>query len=221
MIDLSPTLTFLKALAKNNNREWFEKNKPKYLLVKQDFDTFVAAFLKELIIFDESLASLNPMKLAFRIYRDVRFSKDKTPYKKSMSAGFSSNGKMAQEPGYYLQIQPGNKSLIAGGIYLPDADNLTKIRQEIDYNGGSIEKMLNDKKFKLMFSGFDASDTLKNVPRGYVKDHPHAELLKLKSFVVIHHFTDAEVLDKKFIKNVASVCKAMKPLNDFVKEALA
>jgi uncharacterized protein (TIGR02453 family) len=127
-------LKFLKDIAKNNDREWFEKNKAKYLEAKNGFDEFLADLLPELIKFDESIATLNPKKLAFRIYRDVRFSKDKKPYKVNMGAGISPNGKLIQEPGYYIHIQPGNKSFVAGGIYMPDAGNLAKIRQEIDYN---------------------------------------------------------------------------------------
>ena len=147
-MDLKTILTFLKAIAKNNNREWFEMNKSKYLDSKKHFEDFLEAFHKELLMFDESLASLNPRKQGFRIYRDVRFSKDKRPYKVNMGAGFSAHGKMDQEPGYYIHIEPG-KSFVAGGIYMPDAERLSKIRQEIDYNSTAFLKILNDKKNEL------------------------------------------------------------------------
>ena len=130
-MDFNYILQFLQRLAKNNNRGWFEKNKPTYLQAKESFDQFLEKLLRELINVEEGLAGLNPKKLAFRIYRDVRFSKDKRPYKVNMGAGFSPGGKMIQEPGYYLHIEPGNKSLLAGGLYMPDAGNLAKIRQEI------------------------------------------------------------------------------------------
>lgn len=214
-------LKFLKAIAKNNNREWFEKNKPTYLQVKESFDDFLEALHKELLKFDESLAALNPRKMGFRIYRDVRFSKDKSPYKINMGAGFSAGGKMMQEPGYYIHIQPNNQSFLAGGFYMPDAEKLAKIRQEIDYNAEAFTKILKNKKFKATFpNGLDDFDKLKTAPKGYAKDHPQLEFLKHKSFIVSHYFTDKEVAEKNFPKKVAEVCKTLKPLNDFLKEAV-
>jgi uncharacterized protein (TIGR02453 family) len=138
-----------------------------------------------------------------------------------MGAGFSPGGKMIQEPGYYLHIEPGNKSLLAGGLYMPDADNLAKIRQEIDYNSERLLKILNDKKFKKLFPSLGDFDKLKTAPKGYIKDHPHIELLKHKSFIVSHPFSDKEVKDKKFAKHVAETAKIIKPLNDFLKDAMA
>src|SRR5258707_9314496 len=134
-------LTFLRSLSKNNNREWFEKNKTTYLQAKDAFDQFLETLLEELTKFEDGLAGLNPRKLGFRIYRDVRFSKDKRPYKINMGAGFSPGGKMMQEPGYYIHIEPG-KSFIAGGMYMPEPENLSKIRQEIDYNPKALLKVL-------------------------------------------------------------------------------
>jgi uncharacterized protein (TIGR02453 family) len=214
-------LKFLKVLSKNNNREWFERNKPKYLGIKNDFEDFLAALLKELIGFDERLANLNPKKVAFRIYRDIRFSKDKRPYKNNMGAGFSPNSKMDQEAGYYIHIQPGDKSFLAGGFYVPDAANLAKIRQEIDYNADRLLKILQDKKFKKLFPALGDFDKLKTSPKGYSADHPHIDLLRHRSFIVSHPFTDKEVVDKKFLKNVTEVAKTLKPLNDFLAEATA
>lgn len=211
-------LKFLKDIKKNNDRVWFEKNKPRYLEAKQGFEDFVAALLAEFSKFDSSVGGLDPKKLPFRIYRDVRFSKDKSPYKTNMGAGFSPNGKLVQEPGYYIHIEPG-KSFVAGGIYMPDATNLSKIRQEIDYNSNKLKKVTNAGSFKKSFDGFDEFDKLKTMPKGYPKDHPQIELLKLKSFIVSHNFSDKEVMDRKFVKNVASYAKAIKPLNDFIKEA--
>jgi len=219
-MDLKTILTFLKAIAKNNNREWFEKNKSKYLDSKKHFEDFLEAFHKELLMFDESLAGLNPRKQGFRIYRDVRFSKDKRPYKVNMGAGFSAHGKMDQEPGYYIHIEPG-KSFVAGGIYMPDAERLSKIRQEIDYNSTAFLKILKDKKFRTFFPSLDDFDKLKTAPKGYPKDHPHIDLLKNKSYVVSHRFTDAEVTSKTFVKKVAATCKTLMPLNDFLAAAIA
>lgn len=221
MTNFEPILKFLKDIAKNNNREWFEKNKTRYLEVKSSFEDFLEEFHGELIKFDDSLGNLNPRKQAFRIYRDVRFSKDKRPYKVNMDAGFSPGGKMIQEPGYYIHIEAGDKSFIAGGLYMPDAANLAKVRQEIDYNADKLKKILNAAAFKKVFKGLDDFDKVKTAPKGYPKDHPQIELLKNKSFIVSHYFTDAQVKDKKFVKSVAAISKTMKPLHDFLREAIA
>ncbi len=214
-------LKFLKDIARNNDRNWFEKHKPRYLEAKQAFEDFVAGLLNEMVKFDEALAGLDPKKLPFRIYRDVRFSKDKRPYKTNMGAGFSPNGKLVQEPGYYVHIEPGNKSFVAGGIYMPDKDNLAKVRQEIDYNADKLIRILKDKSFKKLFDGFDDFDKLKTMPKGYPADHPQIEFLKHRSFIVTHSFTDKQVADKKFLKTVAASAKAIKPLNDFIREAIS
>lgn len=214
-------LKFLKALAKNNNREWFEKNKAKYLTAKQNFEEVVAAVLTELSKFEKDYSGLDAKKLPFRIYRDVRFSKDKRPYKTNMGAGFSPNGRLIQEPGYYLHLQPGNKSFLAGGIYMPDAANLARIRQEIDYNPERLRKIMSAAKFRRLFRDFDDFDKLKTAPKGYPKDHPQIEWLKLKSFIVEMPFTDRQVTDKKFTSMVTAGCKAIKPLNDYLRDAIA
>jgi uncharacterized protein (TIGR02453 family) len=217
---LDNILKFLKDIARHNDRDWFEKNKARYLAAKQDFEEVVAGILSEIVKFDQGLAGLNPKKLPFRIYRDVRFSKDKRPYKINMGAGFSPNGKLIQEPGYYIHIQPGNKSFLAGGIYMPDAANLGRIRQEIDYDSDRLKKTLAANKFRKLFDGFDEFDKLKTAPKGYPKDHPDIEWLKLKSFIVSMPFTDKQVTGQKFAKQVAQGCKTIKPLNDFIREAI-
>jgi uncharacterized protein (TIGR02453 family) len=219
--DFGGILKFLQDLSKNNNRDWFERNKGTYLKSKSEFDGFLAELLKEFIKLDKGLAGLDPKKLAFRIYRDVRFSKDKSPYKINMGAGFSPGGKMTQEPGYYIHIQPGNKSFLAGGLYMPDPGNLSKIRQEIDYNADALNRILDQRKFKKIFPALDDFDKLKTVPKGYPKDHPQIDLLKHKSFLVSGPFSDKEVRDKNFLKAVSERAKIIRPLNEFLKEAIS
>jgi uncharacterized protein (TIGR02453 family) len=214
-------LKFLKDLAKHNDREWFDKNKSKYLAAKASFDEVVVKLLEDMVKFDESLGGLDPKKLTFRIYRDVRFSKDKRPYKNNMGAAISSVGKGLGTPGYYFQLQPGNKSFVAVGLFQPEPEKLSKVRQEIDYSGDQLKKIFSEKKFKSNFRKFWDEDTLKRIPKGYAEDHPYAEWLKLKSFIVTHEFTDKQVLDKKFMKQVVDVMKSSKPLIDFLSEALA
>lgn len=218
-MDMEFVLKFLKDIKRHNDRDWFEKNKWRYLDAKAGFEEAVTGILKELVKFDSGLHGLNPKKLPFRIYRDVRFSKDKSPYKTNMGAGFSPNGRLVQEPGYYLHIEPG-QSFIAGGIYQPDPANLAKVRQEIDYNPDALKKLMAAKKFKTIFGGFDEFDKLKTMPKGYPKDHPQKEWLRLKSFIVSMPLSDKQVTDKKFIRTVASACKNIKPLNDYIKEAI-
>jgi uncharacterized protein (TIGR02453 family) len=214
-------LKFLKDIARNNDREWFQRNKGRYVEAKEVFEDLVSKILQELIKFDHGLAGLNPKKLPFRIYRDIRFSKDKKPYKTNMGAGFSQNGKLDQEPGYYLHIQPGNKSFIAGGMYMPNAANVAKIRQEIDYNATELKKIMSAVKFRRLFPAFDDFDKLKTAPKGYHKDHQDIEWLKLKSFVVSMPLTDKQAADKKCIATIAAACKTMKPMNDFLRESIA
>lgn len=218
---LEYVLRFLKDLNRNNNRDWFEKNKDRYLEAKQYFEELVAVVLEELITFDSSLSGLDPKKLSFRIYRDVRFSKDKRPYKTNMGASFSPGGKLIQAPGYYVHLEPGNKSFVGGGIYMPDASLLAKIRQEIDYNGAILEKIMYDRKFRNTYGDFDVVDQLKTAPKGYPKDHPHIDWLRHKSYVVSKSFADREVVEKKFIRNVVNAFRVLKPLNDFLKEAIS
>ena len=218
-MDFPQILKFLSALKKHNDRTWFEKNKEQYLLAKDNFEIFITRFLNELIKFNPELAGLNPKKLPFRIYRDVRFSKDKSPYKINMGAGISPGGKMMQEAGYYIHVEPG-RCFIAGGMYMPDTDNLKKIRQEIDYNGDKLEKIFKDKTFKKWYQGFDDFDKMKTAPKGYAKDHPRLDWIKHRTFIVSHPFSDTEVKDKKFLKKLVDASKAMKPFNEFLREAM-
>jgi len=220
-MDFEKAIKFLRDLSKHNDREWFEKNKPRYSVVKEEFELFVGDLLDEMIKFDGSLQGLNPRKLTFRIYRDVRFSKDKSPYKKNLSAAMSTAGKGLGVPGYYFHVEPGNKSMVGMGMFMPVPENLAKIRQEIDYNGDQLQKIINEKKFKLNFDSFWDDQKLKSVPRGFPKEHPYGEWLKLKSFIVAHGFKDTELKDKQFLKKVVAVMKSAKPLNDFLREAIS
>lgn len=218
-MNLDAAFRFLSALKRNNNREWFERHKEQYLVARNAFEAFLEALHGELVRFDESLAGLNPRKAAFRIYRDVRFSKDKRPYKTNMGAAFSPHGKMEQEPGYYIHLEPGN-CFVAGGLYMPDAANLARVRQEIDYNGKALQEVLNQRSFKRFFGGLDDFDKLKTAPKGYAKDHPNIDLLRHKSFVASHALADNVLKQKTAVVRVAAVCRAVKPLNDFLKMAL-
>lgn len=218
---LDAELRFLKTLARNNNRDWFERNKPKYLDAKSHFEEFIGLLLTEMSKFDTSVTGLQPRKVIFRIYRDVRFSKDKRPYKTNMGASISAAGKGIGRTGYYIHIEPGGKSMAAGGMYMPESGDLAKVRQEIDYNGAKLEKIMKGKSFRKTFGDFWDEDKLKKMPKGYPKDHRYIEWLKLKSFIVIHEFPDKEVLSPGFVRKVANAFQLLKPLNDFMDEALS
>ncbi len=214
-------LKFLKDLARHNNRDWFEAHKDRYLQAKHGFEEVVEKVLAELVKFDSRLDGLEPRKLPFRIYRDVRFSKDKRPYKVNMGAGFSPNGRLVQEPGYYLHLEPGNKSFVAGGMYQPDSTRLAAIRQEIDYNPGPLRKIFASRSFRKYFDDFDDWDRVKTAPKGYPKDHPDIDWLKNRSFTLSFALSDREVTDRRFVKTVAGICKAIKPVNDYLLEAIS
>lgn len=213
------TFTFLSQLKKNNNRDWFEKNKQRYLDMKAEIEDFVTVMLKELSKSDPEYAKLKSKDCVFRIYRDTRFSKDKRPYKTNIGASINKGGKKASGPGYYLHIEPGGSGL-AGGVWMPSGEELRKIRQEIDYNSKEIKKILNAKAFKDYFGGLESSYRVKTSPRGYDNDHPDIELIRLTSYITWHSFTDKEVMNPNFIKEVAKGAKVMRPLIQFLETAL-
>lgn len=211
--------SFLKALKKNNNREWFEKNKPKYMAAKAEFEFLVHDLIKGISKFDKKFSPDTDAKdCIFRIYKDVRFSKDKTPYKTHFGAYFSPGGRKSSVAGYYFHMEPGNVFL-AGGNWQPEAPQLNAIRQEIDYNGGKLESILNSKNFRKYFNGLSDEDKLKTVPKGYDKDNKRIELLKLKSFISYCNMADKRASAKDFDKQVCERFKAMFPLIVFLREA--
>jgi uncharacterized protein (TIGR02453 family) len=217
MIDKS-TLDFLSKLKKNNNKEWFDKNRPIYETAKKNYYDFINELIQSISKFDSSVKHLDAKQCVFRINRDIRFSNDKTPYKTNMGADISPGGKKANTPGYYIHIQPGN-SFLGGGMWQPPAPELSAIRQEIDYNTPEFKKILNNKDFKKYFGRLSEEDKVKTAPKGYEKTHPEIEILKLKSFLVIHDLKDSEVLSKDFIKQATTIFKAMHPLNKFLRRA--
>ncbi|WP_312992954.1 DUF2461 domain-containing protein [Chryseobacterium flavum] len=208
------TLSFLKKLTKNNNREWFNENKNLYTQSQENVIIFLEDLIREMAGFDEELGKIDAKKALFRIYRDTRFSKDKAPYKTNFGASLGM-GKGSQKGGYYLHIEPG-KSFLAGGIYMPESSVLKEVRKEISLYGDEFLKILNNKDFKKHFPELDQDDKLKKVPQGFEKEDPMAEYLKLKNFIVLHHLKDEEVLDKNAVKNMTRIFKLMKPFNDFL-----
>ncbi len=214
------TLAFLKKVSANNNRDWFEKNKELYVESKDDVEKNIEEILNGIRKFDKRIpADLSAKKCVFRIYRDVRFSKDKRPYKNNLGASINPGGKKDMSPGYYIHIQPGN-SFIAGGMWMPEPSNLSKIRQEIDYNLEEFTKIIKHKTFKKIFGELDQDDILVNAPKGYPKDHKALDLLRLKSFIAVGSISDKDVQSKNYVKKAVEICKAMQPLNAFLQRAI-
>ncbi len=218
---ISPaTLKFLSSLKKNNNKDWFDKHKNDYLSAKANMEMTVAEFIGSIAKFDKAIAGLDPAKCLFRIYKDVRFSKDKSPYKTNLGASINPNGKQKVEPVYYLHIEPGN-SFIAGGMWMPPAEELKKIRQEIDYNGKVLKKILGNDVFKKQFGGLSAEYKLKTTPKGYDKNHPDIELLRHTSYIVWAKLSDKLICSKALHKDLAQKAKLIKPFLDFLRVALS
>jgi uncharacterized protein (TIGR02453 family) len=215
---MRPYLDFLTALAQNNHKDWMDSNKKWYLETKERFLEDVAVLLKEMTELEPELAAFKPKDCVFRQNRDVRFSANKDPYKTNFGAYFSPGGKKSPGPGYYLQIQPGN-SFLAGGIWMPEADTLKKIRKEIDYSGAELQQIENDPDFKKLFSQIEG-EKLKTSPRDYDADHQFIEYLKLKSFTVSHQISDKAVESGAFITFALDGFQRMKPFNDFLRQAI-
>jgi len=217
---ISPKIfDFLKNLTQNNNREWFTENKNHYTEAQGNLTTFLEELIQNMADFDPELGKIDAKKSLFRIYRDTRFSKDKTPYKTNFGASLGM-GKGSQKGGYYLHLEPG-KSFIAGGIYMPDSTVLKELRKEISLYGNEFLAILNNKDFKKHFPELDQDDKLKKIPQGFEKEDPMAEFLKLKNFIVVYHLKDEEILNKDAAKNLAKTFKLMKPLNDFLNAPFA
>ena len=204
---------FLKTLEKNNNRQWFAKNKPKYLEANETFKALAEAINEGM----QKQDNIEKMKL-FRIYRDVRFSKNKDPYKNSFSGGFSRATK-ALRGGYYFHLQPGNKSMVGGGFWQPEPADLKLIRQEIAADASPLRKIISSPSFIKHFGELKGQQ-LKTAPKGYPKDHPAIDLLRYKSFIVSKYFTDEEVGTPGFVKEVLKHFKATRPFFDYMSEVL-
>lgn len=215
------TFDFLSQLIANNNREWFQLHKDEYLKAKDNVDEFTNGLIKELQKIDPSIPeNLSAKKSVMRIYRDVRFSKDKSPYKSNFGIGISSSGRGGETPGYYLHIQPG-KSFVAGGYWMPNAEHLKAIRQEIDYNTQNLLNIIEHKEFSSFFTGLDEEEKLKTSPKGYESNHEYIELLKLKSFTATKYLKDKELLATNSLTIVIKGFRLLYPFNTFLKQAIS
>ncbi|MEC3879969.1 DUF2461 domain-containing protein [Parapedobacter sp. 10938] len=213
------TFDFLTAIKKNNDREWFQEHRASYEHAWQNMKDFTAGLIEGLAQWDRYISPDIPVsKCVFRIYRDTRFSKDKTPYKTWLGAGISTAGRKLNGPEYYIHIQPGN-SFAAAGYWRPEKEHLAAIRQEIDYNGAGLQAIVNEPAFK-KHGQLDMQDTLKRPPAGFSEDHPYIEWLKLKSFTAVESFTDNELKDADGVDRVLKAYRRMYDFKLFLHEAL-
>jgi len=213
------TFTFLQDLQNNNTREWFAEEKERYEAALADVRQFVADLITELSKFDPHITiDIQANKCLFRIYRDTRFSKDKTPYKNWFGAGISKDGRKLDGPEYYIHISPGS-SFIACGYWRPDKKHLDAIRQEIDYNEDKFNTIIAELKDKSGLS-LETEDKLKRPPVGYDAEHSAIEFLKLKSFVAHKNLPNNVLTDKKALDNIIAVYKTMLPLKQYLHEAI-
>lgn len=215
----APTLTFLQDLKKNNNKEWFDANRPRYERAKAEYHVFVAKVLEALKTVDPTLEKVQLKQCVFRINRDVRFSNNKDPYKTNFGAGFSKGGKRVQCAGYYFHLEPG-ATFMGGGFWMPMGPELKKIRMEIDYNLDEFRTIIENKTFKKQFSGLEQEEKLSRPPRGYEIDNPGVELLKLKSYTVSAPLAAEEFPNKNLVNHVVHHFKTMMPLIHFLNRAI-
>jgi uncharacterized protein (TIGR02453 family) len=213
------TIQFLTSLKDNNNRPWFEAHKVGYKAAQSEITDLIKVWIHGFSATEPAVALLDPKKCIFRIYRDVRFSKNKLPYKTNLGAFLSIEGKSTAKAGYYFHLEPGN-SFFAAGLYLPDNQVLAKVRQEIDYNLDEFLGILSQPAFKLQFPSLDEEHKLKKPPKGYDKTHPAIELLKLKSFIVWRPLKEEEILSANLGNQLATLSATVFPFNAFLNRAM-
>ncbi|HEX7366511.1 MAG TPA: DUF2461 domain-containing protein [Pelobium sp.] len=223
MTTISPqTFHFLNQLKQNNNRDWFQDNKSAYLAAKENVEAFADEIIDSFKILNPYVSpDLTGKKSVKRIYRDVRFSKNKDPYKSNFGISIPTSAKGIHGPGFFIQIEP-DCSFVAGGMWMPESEHLKLIRQEIDYSADKLNEILGKSSFKSFFAnGLQQTDKLKTTPKGYDASNPNIELLKLKSFTVASFFSDKALQTKDASDEIVRCLKEIIPLNKFLQEAIA
>lgn len=212
------TYDFLVALKKNNNREWFQANNSWYQEAKNDFEQFVSTLISEISKFDPAVSNLKPRDCIFRIFRDVRFSKDKSPYKSNFGAYIVPGGKKFGLAGYYFHIEPGD-CFLAGGIYRPAPDILKKLRKEIYENMDEFLSILQDKEFSEQFDKI-YGEKLVNPPSGFPADFKYIDLLKYKDYNIVKQLSCQKLFTSKIIEEAVELFRIMYPFNSFLNYSL-
>jgi uncharacterized protein (TIGR02453 family) len=212
-IDLASVLVYLDKLSTNNNKAWFEENKAAYEAAKAEFEKFTEALIDEFRISD-NLYGLTAKDCISRIYRDLRFSKDKSPYKSNLWATIAPGGKKGIHMGYHISIQPHGRSILAGGLHEPQPEQLARFRRSIDEDATEFKQIIAETAFVEYFGGIEG-DKLKTAPQGYDQSHPEIELLRFKQVVVVRYFSDEQVIAEDFLDLVIRGCRVMRPFLDY------
>lgn len=209
---------FLEVLKQNNNREWFNDNKASYKEALGEFEEVVAKVIASVSLFDEHARLLEPKDCIFRIYKDIRFSKNKEPYKTNMGAYISRGGRKGKFAGYYLHFEP-NESFLSGGLYMPEPQVLSRVREDIDFYYNDLISIINNPSFKKYYPLL-LGDKLKNPPKGYDKNNPAAEILKHKDLYVMHSVSNEQASEKNYVQYATEAFRQLKPFNDFFNRAI-
>ena len=210
------TIKFLEKIEINNNREWFNSNKETYVRAQENMYSFIDSLIKKMNQHDE-IETVSGKKSLFRIYNDVRFSKDKAPYNTRFAFSLKRATKF-KRGGYYVNIKPGN-NFLACGFFAPNSDDLKRIRQDIDLNFKDWNSLLNSKEIIKNFGGF-IGKTVQTAPRGFDKNSEAIDLIRFKQFILRHNFTDEEVLSETFLSDINTIFKSIRPLFDYMSEVL-
>lgn len=215
------TLSFLSSLKKNNNKPWFDEHRKEYEAARADVERMVQAILDAHAKNDPSIGSLKAKECIFRINRDIRFSKDKSPYKTNFGIRIKTGAKKYPFADYYVHIEPGG-SFAGGGLYQPEAKELKMMRQEIDYNLEEFRSIVESKKFKSVFGTLDNDPSLKisRVPKDFDKDSPAAEYLKYKSYIAFIDLPDEMLTDKKLVKRITDAFVVLQPMLSFINRSM-
>lgn len=217
----SSTIKFLKDLKKNNNKEWFDAHRKAYEAAKEDFASLVNILIEKHGAKDQEVASLNVKDCVFRINRDVRFSKNKAPYKTNMGGSINRGGKKSIFAGYYFHLEPG-ESFVGGGLWMPESENLKKVRQEIDYSFDEFKSIVSNKKFRNTYGDLYTEEGVKlsRPPKGYDDTNPAIEFIKLKSFLAMQPISDADLTDKNLVKKITTAFEVLQPMIAFINRSL-
>lgn len=208
------TFDFLRELVDNNNRDWFQTNRSRYDAAKAELSAVVGRVLAGMSTF-EPLAGTAVNECIFRINRDIRFAKDKAPYKSHLAFAIGPGGRHSGRIDYYVQIQPGNQSFLGAGMWHPSPKNLAKFRQEIDYNAAELKAIIDSAEFRAYFPEA-VGDMMKTTPKGYPADHPDIELLRRKELFFVHRYADKDVLSADFADDIVRGSRLLKPYCDFL-----
>ena len=215
-LDLRPVLTFVRGLKRNNNRPWFEAHRPAFQEARLCFEEYVSSLITELNR-TESLGGLTPKDCVFRMNRDLRFSRDKTPYKPYMSAYIAPGGRKSRRLGYYVHIEADDHSMLAGGLHEPEPHQLAAWRASIDRDPRPFKKIAAARNFRKLF-GKVRGESLKTAPRGYPKDHPDLHLLRLKRVTVWREITDKQLASQHLLRQTLGTFKAMRPFLRYLED---